>query len=80
MISAIIVIIWGTVVMFTADHFIKPILIGGATQLPFLAVLFSILGGLNTMGILGLFVGPVLMVLFITLWNELQSMKSNKVL
>ncbi len=80
MISAIIVIIWGTVVMFTADHFIKPILIGGATQLPFLAVLFSILGGLNTMGILGLFVGPVLMVLFITLWNELQSMKSNKIL
>jgi predicted PurR-regulated permease PerM len=76
MISAIIVISWGTLVMFTADHFIKPILIGGATQLPFLAVLFSILGGLNTMGILGLFIGPVFMVLFITLWNELQHMNS----
>ncbi len=73
MISAVIVIIWGTVVMFVADHFIKPVLIGGATQLPFLAVLFGILGGLETMGILGLFVGPMVMVLFVTLWNESQS-------
>ena len=72
MISAIIVIIWGTVVMFVADHFIKPLLIGGATQLPFLAVLFGILGGLETMGVLGLFVGPMVMVLFITLWDESQ--------
>lgn len=73
MVPAIIVIIWGTVVMFVADHFIKPLLIGGATQLPFLAVLFGILGGLETMGVLGLFVGPIVMVLFITLWTESQT-------
>jgi predicted PurR-regulated permease PerM len=73
MIPAVIVIIWGTVVMFIADHFIKPVLIGGAIQLPFLAVLFGILGGLETMGILGLFVGPIVMVLFVTLWTEAQS-------
>jgi len=72
MISAIIVIAWGTLVMFVADHFIKPVLIGGAIQLPFLAVLFGILGGVETLGLLGLFVGPVIMVLFITLWEESQ--------
>ena len=72
MIGAIIVIVWGTIVMFVADHFIKPVLIGGAIQLPFLAVLFGILGGVETLGLLGLFVGPVIMVLFITLWNESQ--------
>lgn len=77
MISAIIVIIWGTLVMFIADHFFKPMLIGGAVQLPFLAVLFSILGGLKTLGILGLFVGPVIMVMFITLWNELRHINTN---
>jgi predicted PurR-regulated permease PerM len=58
--------------MFVADHFIKPVLIGGAIQLPFLAVLFGILGGVETLGLLGLFVGPVIMVLFITLWYESQ--------
>lgn len=72
LIGAIIVIVWGTLVMFVSDHFIKPVMIGGATQLPFLAVLFGILGGVETLGLLGLFVGPVIMVLFVTLWYESQ--------
>ena len=72
LIAALIVVAWGTLVMFLADHFIKPVLIGGATRLPFLAVLFGILGGVETLGLLGLFVGPIVMVLFITLWNESQ--------
>ncbi|WP_133129821.1 AI-2E family transporter [Legionella yabuuchiae] len=75
-IAAIIVIVWGTIVMFVADHFIKPALIGGAIRLPFLAVLFGILGGLETLGLLGLFVGPITMVLFITLWHESQGFVS----
>lgn len=73
-IAAILVIIWGTLVMFIADHFVKPVLIGGAIQLPFLAVLFGILGGLETLGFLGLFIGPMVMVLFITLWQEPQGL------
>jgi len=71
-IAAVIVVVWGTLVMFVADHFIKPVLIGGAIQLPFLAVLFGILGGVETLGLLGLFAGPVIMVLFVTLWHESQ--------
>jgi predicted PurR-regulated permease PerM len=72
MLAAVIVVGWGTLVMFIADHFVKPVLIGGAIQLPFLAVLFGILGGVETLGLLGLFVGPIIMVLFITLWYESQ--------
>lgn len=73
LIGTIIVLVWGTLVMFVADHFIKPVMIGGAIQLPFLAVLFGILGGVETLGLLGLFVGPMIMVLFVTLWQEPQS-------
>lgn len=72
LIGAIVVLIWGTLVMFVADHFVKPVMIGGAIQLPFLAVLFGILGGVETLGLLGLFVGPMIMVLFVTLWQESQ--------
>lgn len=78
MVSALIVIIWGTFVMFVADHFVKPALIGGAIKLPFLAVLFGILGGVETLGLLGLFVGPIIMVLFITLWQESQESGQQK--
>jgi predicted PurR-regulated permease PerM len=72
-ISGIILLIWGAIVMFLADHVIKPLFIGGAVQLPFLVVLFGILGGVETLGLLGLFIGPVIMVLFVTLWQEAQS-------
>lgn len=67
---AILVVGIGTLVMFIADHFVRPSIIGGATQLPFLAVLFGILGGVKTFGLVGLFIGPMAMVFFITLWHE----------
>ena len=38
--------------------------------MPFLAVLFGILGGLEAFGLIGLFMGPVIMMLFVTLWRE----------
>ena len=57
-------------VLFIADHFVRPTMIGSATKLPFLAVLFGILGGVETMGLVGLFIGPVVMTLFVTLWHE----------
>ncbi|WP_317203510.1 AI-2E family transporter [Janthinobacterium sp.] len=70
MAGAIGVALWGAVVLFVADHFVRPSMIGNATRLPFLAVLFGILGGVETLGLVGLFIGPVVMVLFVTLWYE----------
>jgi predicted PurR-regulated permease PerM len=58
------------VVLFIADHFVRPTMIGSATKLPFLAVLLGILGGVETLGLVGLFIGPVVMTLFVTLWHE----------
>ncbi len=70
LLNAIFLLVLGTVVMFIADHFVKPVLIGNTTQLPFLAVLFGILGGVETLGLIGLFLGPMIMVLFMILWRE----------
>ena len=61
----------GLIVVFVADHFIRPVLIGGATALPFLWVLLGILGGVETFGLLGLFLGPAVMSALILLWREL---------
>ncbi|MFC0251818.1 AI-2E family transporter [Massilia consociata] len=56
---------WGAVELFMVDKFIRPKLIGHRVNLPFLAVLFGLLGGVSTMGVIGLFVGPFMMaVLF----------------
>ena len=68
--AAAIVLGAGFFVTFTADHFVRPVLIGGATRLPFLLVLLGILGGLETLGLLGLFVGPAIMAALVSLWRE----------
>ncbi len=68
--AAIAVFGFGVVVVFVADHFVRPVLIGGAVRLPFLWVLLGILGGLETFGILGLFIGPAVMAALISLWRE----------
>jgi len=60
----------GIVVVFVADHFIRPVIIGGAARLPFLWVLLGILGGLETFGIVGLFLGPAVMAALISLWRD----------
>jgi predicted PurR-regulated permease PerM len=57
-------------VMLISDNFIQPALIGGTTRLPFLLVLIGILGGLKSFGLVGLFLGPVIMAAFLTVWRE----------
>jgi predicted PurR-regulated permease PerM len=68
--AAIGLILFGSVVVLVADHFVRPILIGGAARLPFLWVLIGIFGGLETFGLLGLFLGPTLMAVLLALWRE----------
>ena len=69
-VAAVIVVVAGFLTTFTADHFVRPKLIGGATKLPFLWVLLGILGGVESFGLLGLFVGPATMAALILLWRE----------
>jgi predicted PurR-regulated permease PerM len=69
-VSAVGVAAFGFVVVFVAEHFVRPVLIGGSTRLPFLLVLFGILGGAETFGLIGLFVGPALMTVLTMLWAE----------
>jgi predicted PurR-regulated permease PerM len=69
--GAIGLAVFGSVVVFVAEHFVRPVLIGNSTRLPFLLVLFGILGGAETFGLLGLFIGPALMTVLMVLWTDL---------
>ncbi len=72
-VAAIILVAFGSVVVFVADHFVRPVLIGGSTQLPFVWVLLGILGGVESFGLLGLLLGPALLAVLIALWRELAA-------
>ena len=66
----------GFVVVAVADHVVRPAMIGGATRLPFLWVLLGILGGVESFGLLGLFLGPAVMAALILLWREFVAPES----
>jgi predicted PurR-regulated permease PerM len=48
-------------VMLIGDNVVQPALIGRRAELPFLLALIGIFGGIASMGLVGLFVGPVVM-------------------
>ena len=58
------------VVISNADNVIRPLFISQATSLPILLVFFATIGGLLSFGLLGLFVGPALAAIAVTLWRE----------
>lgn len=62
--------LWGAVELFIVDKTLRPKLVGGPVKLPFLPTFFGLVGGVQTMGIVGLFIGPVLMALLVAIWRE----------
>jgi predicted PurR-regulated permease PerM len=61
---------WGTFVVSWVDNLIRPIVISSATSIPFLLVMFGVLGGLAAFGLIGLFVGPVILAVLMAVWRE----------
>jgi predicted PurR-regulated permease PerM len=71
MLAAISVFVFGMVVLAIGDHVLRPKIIGNSVELPFLWVLFGILGGVEVFGLIGLFIGPALMALVVMIWGDL---------
>ena len=53
-------LLW-TIVIVSVDHVLKPIIITKGAQLPLLLVFAGVLGGLTSFGLVGIFVGPVIL-------------------
>lgn len=78
LVAGVALFVWGTVELFIVDKTLRPRLVGGPVKLPFLPTFFGLVGGVKTMGIVGLFVGPVLMALLVAVWREwLLDVKTN---
>ena len=71
-VAGIGLLVWGAVVMSWTDHIVRPFLISREAQIPFLVVLFGVLGGLAAFGLVGLFVGPVILAVLLAIWREWQ--------
>ena len=65
--------LWGTILLvfavlaLTLDNFIRPVLIRKGADLPLVMIFAGVIGGLIAFGIIGLFIGPVVLAVAHTL-------------
>jgi predicted PurR-regulated permease PerM len=65
--------LWGTVLLIVTifaaatDNFLRPILIKKGVDLPLLLIFAGVIGGLIAFGVIGLFIGPVVLAVTLTL-------------
>jgi predicted PurR-regulated permease PerM len=63
-------LLWGMFLVSWIDNIVRPLVISNATRMPFLLVVFGVLGGVLAFGLVGLFIGPVLLAVSLALWRE----------
>jgi len=68
--AALGLFLWGALVVSWIDNLIRPLVISGPTRIPFLLVFLGVLGGLHAFGLIGLFLGPVLLAISVAIWRE----------
>ncbi len=68
-VKAVILLVFGSIVVSQADNFLRPVIVGKRAKIPTLILLFSMLGGLRLFGILGLLLGPIIASMVLTLVN-----------
>jgi predicted PurR-regulated permease PerM len=73
--SAIALIVVGAIVS-SVDNFLKPLLIAGRAYVPTIGIFIGVIGGLAAFGMIGLFLGPVLIALALALVNFAQEAQS----
>jgi predicted PurR-regulated permease PerM len=74
-ISAIVLAIWGAIVISSVDNFFRPKLVGGRVGLSELVMFFALLGGLQVFGVLGIVLGPVLFAIAASIVRVLRDAK-----
>jgi len=65
--AAFFLLAYGTAVISMADNIIRPLVVSGRVKLNTLVIFFSLLGGVQAFGIIGLFLGPITVSLTVAL-------------
>jgi predicted PurR-regulated permease PerM len=74
-VKALILILWGLIVVHPVDNILRPYLIGDRAKLSTLLVFFALLGGLKAFGGVGIFLGPLILAVTLALFRFLREEK-----
>jgi predicted PurR-regulated permease PerM len=71
-VKAIVLVVWGILVIGSIDNFLSPRLVGRRARLHELLIFFAVLGGLDVFGVLGVVLGPVVVAITLALIDMLR--------
>lgn len=63
----IFLLVWGFLLINTIDNILKPLLISQGAQMPLSLIFLGVIGGLIAWGVIGLFIGPTLLAVALTM-------------
>ena len=63
-------LLWGVLVVSWIDNIVRPMVLARGSNIPFVLALFGVLGGLVAFGLVGLFLGPVILAVALAVWRE----------
>ncbi len=69
-VAGVALALWSLLVVSSMDNVLRPLLISGRGRIPFLLVFLGVLGGLAAFGLVGAFIGPVILSVAFTLLVE----------
>jgi predicted PurR-regulated permease PerM len=72
----IFMLVWGVVVAGSADNFLRPMLVSGRAEIGTLTAFFGVIGGIGAFGVVGLFLGPVVLALVLALIQFAEETKA----
>jgi predicted PurR-regulated permease PerM len=71
--KGVILLMWGLLLVHPTDNVLRPLLISNATHVPFIIVMFGVIGGVAATGLVGVFVGPIALALGLAIWRSWAS-------
>lgn len=63
-------LLWGALAVSWVDNIVRPLVLAQSIKIPFILAFFGVLGGLAAFGLVGLFLGPVILAVAYAVWRE----------
>ncbi len=77
--QAVVLAVWGALVISSVDNFLRPRLVGGKVGLSELVMFFAVLGGLQAFGVLGIVLGPVVFAVAASILEVLSAPDTSRI-
>lgn len=75
-VKALLLTVWGLGVIGTVDNLLRPMVVGHRTKMHELLIFFSVLGGLQVFGVMGIVLGPVVFALTLALLDIIRRVEN----